>query len=603
MTRFLQELMQNWKFWVIASLVLTSSSAAFALAVLLRLPGLPNCPAVFWPLASAGLRFECARLAASKQTMKDLLEAIALVDSLPPNHEMREEADRLIQLWSEDVLELADVAFNEGKLQEAIAAARKIPPSAAASKVVEARVKRWQEIWTLAEGYYRKAEAELRKLNWRGAFDYGVRLLSVENRYWQTTKYDELGKRIETARQDGNKLFKAERLAEEGGLENLLEAIKLASEIDKKSYVYQEAQKSIDKFGRQLLVLAEDAMERKEFTTALRILDRVPERGKLKEEAKDLSVLASAQSHAAQNSVSGLEEAISEAQRISAKRPLYQKAQQLISRWQLELEAVAKLEKARSLAVSGAPQDLAAAIAQANQVADSNPRRAEADREIATWTGQIETMQDRPLLDQADRTAAPGDLNSLQSAIAQANQIARGRALYGEAQDRIAQWTTQVDRIQDQPLLDRARQFAYSGNLQAAIDTANQIRGGGLYEDAQAEIDGWRKQIQAEVERAKAPRYFQEAQQLANSGTVEGYLAAIDRADQIAATSEIRADATAAINQWSWQILQIAQSQAAANLPNAISLAERIPSGTDAYNAAQQQLQVWRQSSGGSPRL
>lgn len=595
LSHFLIELTQNWKFWVIASLLITAGSGAFALAVLLRLPGLPNCPAVFWPLASASLRFECARLAADKQTMKDLLEAIALVDSLPADHPMREEADRLIQMWSEDVLNLAEVAFNQGKLNEAIAAARRIPAKAAASKVVEERVQRWQSIWSKAEELYRKSEAELRKLNWRGAFEYAVRLLDVENTFWQTTKYEELSKRIDTARQDGNKLFKAERLADEGGLDNLLEAIKLAESIGKQSYVYQEAQKSIIKFGRAMLDLADKALAQKDLAQALRILEKIPEKGSLKEEAKDMTVLANAQSHAWQNSVAGLEEAIAEAQRIDAKRPLRKKAQQLIARWQLEIAGVAQLEKARGLAEPGTVEDLSAAIAQASQIAYNNPRRAEAEKEIQSWTSQIQTMQDRPILDQADQIASQGTINALQAAIGQASQITSGRALYKEAQDKIASWTAEIQRFQDQPILDRAREFANVGNLSTAIEVASQIRSGALAGEAQSDIATWRQQLQAAADRATGERKLQEAQQLASTGTPDALIAAIDRVDQVPAGSGYRGNAEAVMNQWSWQLLQIAETQANSDPAAAITIAQRIPSNTQAYSQAQQRIQEWQQ--------
>lgn len=150
----------NWKFLLVSSLLVCGASGGLAVAYLLQLPGLPNCPAVFWPLASASMRFECARIAASKQTAKDLLEAIALVDSLPNDHPLREEADRMVELWSKNVLDLAEDLFNNGKLDEAIAAARKIPAKASSAKLVDDRVRQWQATWKKAEEVYRNAEAD-----------------------------------------------------------------------------------------------------------------------------------------------------------------------------------------------------------------------------------------------------------------------------------------------------------------------------------------------------------------------------------------------------------------------------------------------------------
>lgn len=578
---------------------MTGGTAAFALAVLLRLPGTPNCPAIFWPLASASLRFECARLAASKQTMKDLLEAIALLDSLPPDHPMREEADRLIEQWSEDVLRLAEEAFNAGKLEEAIASARRIPTKVSAYRLVEERIQKWQSIWSDAEEIYRKAEDELRQLNWRKAFEQAVRLLDVENKYWQTTKYDELTQRINAAREDGNKLAKAERLADEGGLSNLLEAIKLAQSINAKSYVYKAAQTAIEKFGRKMLDLAQVMIDQRDLQGALNILEKVPDIGNLKEEAKDWTALAYAQSAIWADTVSAYEDAISQAQKIAPGRPLYKKAQQLITRWQREIEAIAQLDKAKVLAQTGMVEDLAAAVAQASLISESNPRWGEAQKQIKTWTDQIQTIEDRPILDQADAFASQGDVASLQAAVEQANQVGRGRALSGEAQSKIAKWTDQIQRIQDQPLLDQARDYASAGNLAAAIATAEQIKPGrALHGEAQSDATTWRKKLQTDAADGEAQRLLQDARRSANSGSPDALAAAIQLANQVSGISNFRSEADSAMDDWSRQILQIAESRAAYDPAGAIAIAQKIPQRTAAFDDAQQQIQTWKKLAG-----
>ncbi len=254
----------NWKLWLLLTPLIMTGSGVLAVVLLLQIPGMPNCPAIFWPLASASLRFECARLAASKQTAKDLLEAIKLVDSLPPDHAMRAEANRLVEEWSQDVLRLAEKDFNAGKLADAVASARQIPAKASAHKVVEERIRRWQSIWAEAEGIYKKVEAQLRKQDWRQAFAEALQLRDVENTYWQTVKFDELTSKITTAREDGNKLGRAYRLADEGGLKNLLDAIELADSIQSSSYIYAAAQKAIPKFGLKMINLAQATLERRD---------------------------------------------------------------------------------------------------------------------------------------------------------------------------------------------------------------------------------------------------------------------------------------------------------------------------------------------------
>ncbi len=574
-------------------------SGVLALALLLQLPGLPNCPAIFWPLASASLRLECARLAASKETSKDLLEAIALVDSLPKDHPLREEADRLVELWSLEVLKLAEADFNAGKLNEAIAAARQISPKVSAYKVVAERVQRWRSIWSKAEAIFQKAESSLRKLDWRQAFSYSVRLLDIENTFWQTTKYNELTGKINASRDDGNTLGKAERLADQGGLTNLLEAFKLAESIKQTSYIYQAAQKSIQQFGQKMVELAQVMLERRDLQDALNVLSKIPDRAKLNEQVKDLTVLAKAQSQVWLNTVPDLEEAISQAQRIRPDRPLYKKAQQLIVRWQLEIEAIAQLEKARIISQPGSIDDLSAAITEASTIPRSNPRWSEVQRQIQDWTAQIQTIQDRPILDLAEQIATQGDITSLQAAVAQVNQIASGRALYKEAQGKAQTWTAQIQRIQDQPTLDRARALANAGDLPAAIQTAEQIGSGrSLYADAQVDVKQWRRLIRADELQTQAQQLLQDARQLANSGFPDSLAKAIRVADQVPAASTLRSDADNAINEWSVQLLQVAQSQAAYDIPGAIAIAQKIPSRAGIYAEAQQNIQIWKRSIG-----
>ncbi|NJO51532.1 MAG: hypothetical protein HC840_21225 [Leptolyngbyaceae cyanobacterium RM2_2_4] len=85
------------KFWAIASVLTLTGVSVISVALLLKLPAVPNCPSIFWPTASASLRLYCAQLAANKQTASDLLEAIELVNSLPADHPLRPEINRYMR--------------------------------------------------------------------------------------------------------------------------------------------------------------------------------------------------------------------------------------------------------------------------------------------------------------------------------------------------------------------------------------------------------------------------------------------------------------------------------------------------------------------------
>ena len=581
---------KNWVVWAAVLTLIPGSMGFLALSMLFKLPTAPNCPQIFWPLASASVRLHCAQLAASKQTINDLLQAITLVKQLPENHPLRGEINRLLEEWSRDVLRLADESFQAGNLEEAIATARKIPTDVKVSELVEEQIQKWQRIWSKAEGIYQEAEKELRQRHWQSAFMLTARLLRVNNKYWASTKYDQLNNIIVTAREDGDKLYKAENLANNRNLDSLLKAIKLAETIKPDSYLYQKAQELISGFARKMLKLAQAKMKERNADQALEIARQIPPIPELQAEVDDFMVLGEAQRSAFIGTTAGLETAISQAQQIDASRDIYNEAQQLIARWQLEIQDVSRLEKARNLASQGTVNDLTAAISEVQLIPGNNPRATEARQEIGRWRGQVESIEDRPYLDRAEQIAINEDVISLQTAIAELNQIRSGRALYPEAKKKIRLWTAKIERIQDQPYLDQARALADSGNLTTAISEAQKIASSGraLSSEAQSSIDTWQDQI-------RAKESWQKAKQVAVTGTPEALMQAIQLANRVSSRNTLRLDVNIAIDQWSQQLLQIARSQSEIDVAKAIDTANLIPSGSSAYTDAQEQIRTWRQ--------
>lgn len=581
---------KNWVVWAAVLTLIPGSMGFLALSILFKLPTAPNCPQIFWPLASASVRLHCAQLAASKQTINDLLQAITLVKQLPENHPLRGEINRLLEEWSRDVLRLADESFQAGNLEEAIATARKIPTDVKVSELVEEQIQKWQTIWSKAEGIYQEAEKELRQRHWQSAFMLTARLLRVNNKYWSSTKYDQLNNIIVTAREDGDKLYKAENLANNRNLDSLLKAIKLAETIKPDSYLYQKAQELISGFARKMLKLAQAKMKERNADQALEIARQIPPIPELQAEVDDFMVLGEAQRSAFIGTTAGLETAISQAQQIDASRDIYNEAQQLIARWQLEIQDVSRLEKARNLASQGTVNDLTAAISEVQLIPGNNPRAKEARQEIGRWRGQVESIEDRPYLDRAEQIAINEDVISLQTAIAELNQIRSGRALYPEAKKKIRLWTAKIERIQDQPYLDQARALADSGNLTTAISEAQKIASSGraLSSEAQSSIDTWQDQI-------RAKESWQKAKQVAVTGTPEALVQAIQLANRVSSRNTLRLDVNIAIDQWSQQLLQMARSQSEVDVAKAIDTANLIPRGSSAYTDAQEQIRTWQQ--------
>lgn len=581
--------MKSWVLWSILLTLIPSSIGFISMSMLLKLPSAPNCPKIFWPLASASVRLHCASLAASKQTVNDLLQAIALVRELPPNHPLRGQVNELLEGWSKDILRLADQSFQAGNLDEAIATARQVPEDLEVRNIVEDQITRWQSTWSKAEEIYDQTLAELGERRWQSAFMLSSKLLRINNQYWSTTKYDELNQIIVTAREDGDKLDKAEALAKRRSADNILEAIKLAESIKPDSYLHRKAQELIPEFGRKMLSLAEAQMQRRDADTALEIARKIPSIPSLQTEIDDFIVLGEAQRSAWVGTVAGLETAISQAQQIDASRAIYDKAQELIARWQVEIEDVSRLDKARTLASQGTINYLTAAISEAQMIPANNPRGDEARKEMRRWQSQIETIEDQPYLDRAEQLAISGDIISLQAAIAEANQISSGRSLYSNARRKIRDWTNKIQRIEDQPYLDQARLIAESGDLNTAIRQAQRIASSGraLASEAQTSIDTWQEQI-------RARENWKKAREVAIAGTPEALAEAIRIADRVSTRNVLRMDVNVAIDQWSQQILQMARSQSEFDIPRSIATARLVPRGSSAYDDAQQQIRTWK---------
>ena len=568
---------------------------ALAIALLLKIPALPNCPAIFWPTASASLRMYCAEIAANKRTVDDLLEAIRLVEDLPPDHPMRDEIDRQVEIWSAMILELADEAFHAGDLDGAIAIAEQIPTHLAARDQIEEQVREWQRVWAEGREIYQQVEAELRNQNFQAAFRTSNRLLDVDNTYWQTTQHEQLQTLITSARRDGSVLTRAKNLADQGTVNSLQEAIGLVQGIPESSYVHGDAQAFLAELGDTMLDIAQAALDRQDYEAAIAIIEAIPDDLNLDEEAADFLNLASAQSYAWRGTVVDLETAITRASQLRRDRPLYRRAQTLIQEWRLEIQDVRRLNAARQLAQPGTVPALQAAIAEAQLVPNGNPRASEAAQLVNAWVTDIQTIEDQPILDQAIQLAQSGTVQALQAAIATAQQIESDRALAGDAEERIANWRERIQMAQDQPILDRARQLASVGAWEDAIATAQQIQSGrSLYNDAQSSIASWQNRLQGQSQ-------LQDAYAVADSGTIAGLVSAIQIANQVPAGNSSRPEADQMINTWSYQLLNAAEAQSAVDLDGAIAIAQSIPPRTEAYATAQLRIQAWRQQLGNAP--
>jgi ubiquitin-protein ligase len=587
---------RSWVFWAMITFGVSGGLVYLALGLLLNPKAVPNCPEMFVPLSSSSLRVYCGQLAASKQTLKDLMAALNLVKDVAPNDPTRSYVDSNVQSWSLAILRLAEASYQDGKYDEAMSAAKQVPTNIPAYKIVSKRLRQWEETWAKAVALDKETRALLNSSKWVNAYSVAVKLTHLNNRYWATTKYQELADLVQIAKADSAKLDEARQLVKSTSVKTLLQAVDMANKIDRKSFAYTEAKTIIGAVATQMLKLARAKFDQNDWNGALEIANQIPDSSTTKTELQDLISLSEAQTRAASGgNIAELETAISLVQGIKPDSSLYQKSQQASGNWQLEIQDLAALQRARSLASTGAIKDIQAAISEAQRIPTSNPRGKEAAQVTTDWRKQIETVQDTPYLSAAEASAASGTMRGVQNAVAQLSQIRPGRALYPQAQQKLQQWTAELQRAEDGPILAQAESLASSGDLTGAVTMAQKIGAGrAMSAQSQERVRDWRSQLQASANLAAA-------QKLANGGTPESLLGAIQAAARVPKNSALREQARSAMDNWSRQMLEVAQGNATSDLRRAIEIATAIPSNTSSHGAAQDLIQQWQQQLNPTP--
>jgi len=593
---WLARVLVSWQLWILVAMGGVTAAGSLAFVSLVRLPQALECPRVFWPLASASLRVYCAQAAADDKDHRGLLDAIVLVDSLPTDHPLRPMVDRNIRRWSTELMDVAEELFQDGQLEEALDTAERIPydrleclDGECPEDFMKRRSKRWRTTWEKAEKIFSDSEKALINQKWNKAAEVAALLLSVENRYWRTAKYEEISAQVQEVRGTNSVLAKAKGLADKGDANSVIEAVRLAASISPKSRLYPIAKGALARYGQQLMSLAEETLDNKDLSETLNILDNVPKQANLEKEVRDFRTIARAQSRTWTGRVSDIQSAISDVRKIGLDRPYYTKAQTLITRWQTDIKDLARLQKAEQLAASGNIPSLVAAISEASLIPETNPRYDDARAMISGWTATIQTQEDQPILDRAEQLSQSATAEGYQAAISEASRIGRGRALYDSAQSRTADWREKLQWLQDQPFLAQARALAASGNLPGAIASAQQIGSGrALYSEAQDAIRSWQSRVDSENSLITARGYAQDG------WNPDSLLRAIEAADRVPVSSSLRYDANLEIATWSNRLLQIAIDQSNVDVYAAIDTARLVPSWTDAYGAAQARIDGWQ---------
>ena len=588
---------QSWQFWGILLVIGSGGVGYGATSILLKLPRTQSCSTVFWPVASASMRLYCAQTLADENTVESLLGAISLVGELPDSHPIRKEIDRNVEKWANEILDIGETKFQEGNLKAAEAIAKQIPPEVSAYELVESKIASWQGIWSDAESKYAKVEDSLRKAQWSGAFSWAVQLTDSKNDYWATTKYSEIIDSINLAQEETLTLDKAETQLSAGGIDSLLEAINKAEAIPEDSYTYANAQKILTDGKSKLLATIDNLIAKEQWSQLQKTTYRIPSSLNLETEVEGWQVVANAGRSAALDTVLGLEDAIVEAEKLPEDNPLYPKAQELAERWNLEIDDVRHLSRANELARARNIEAYNAAIIEVSLISAGNPRYREAQQKISKWRSEIQIIEDRPIINRAKELAIPSTPEAWRRAIAEIRLVSANSPLYSEAQQNVRTWRANIERIEDRPILDRAIALGDRGDYSEAIEAAKPIsQNRALSKEAQEYIALWRDEIQAE-------RYLQDADYLARQNTAESLAKAIRTIRQIGRKTALYSEVVPNVNDWSRQIVDLAERASYRSLEQAIAIAKQVPSGTAAHPRAERLIEKWQNILNPTPKI
>ncbi len=327
--------------------------------------------------------------------------------------------------------------------------------------------------------------------------------------------------------------------------EPIFKAMKLANQINPTTYVYQQGQTLRSKWSKHLVQLSVELYKTRKFNEAIAIVQKVPQDVSIYSEAQDWVKLNQAHVWAGKQHMLALMDAVAQVKKIPKTSSIYTLARAKQSNWQGMLKQQTQLQWAKSIASFQQPATLALAIATAKQVPAQSDVGQTIQGEISTWSRQIETIDNRVILAKARQIVSTGEsLANLTAAVRLAGKIAIDRPLGEEITTSVAEWNAKIQTIEDRPILANAVAVASKGDLAQAIAIANRIAPGrALYAHTQAEVRYWQLELQEIADR----RTLERAISIYRQGKIS---TAIDLASTIGRRSSIYSDARSYMADW-----------------------------------------------------
>ena len=527
--------------WVIA-LGASGATTITAFSWLAGLPPVPNCknPAATW---SQSGKLYCADQAARQKDPKALASALDMVGDWDPEDPLFDQVQKLSDDWSRSILGVAQKELDQGKLNEAIKLAEKVPKSSSYYDESRQTVKDWQKNWKEGEKILEKARDAIQEQDWAVATDQMRQLVQLGGEHWQR-RADKVISEMTIEQDAFRQLNVANDRAGYGTVRDIESAILLATKIDAKRLARKKLVSYVDRWSEKLIELADYYYEIGDYETATEAAAAVPPGSKVGEKALGFLQASRAQTASEEDSTFGYLQAIAYGSQVPKTASIAAENKESLDEWETQVQSIAQMEFAKIFTRFDQEAGYKIAIDHAALIDTENPKRVEAQTLIAQWDKQQKSVVDRQAIARASKLAEKTDVASVQAAIAEARRVKVDSPLRLRAQTLIAEWEGSIEKREDQPILDKAIALADQGDLYAAIKQANKIGSDrALYDDAQDAAYKWNRKIQI----AEDDPILDEAYAMAQRGELSN---AIAKASEVGYGRALYYEAQDLIGQW-----------------------------------------------------
>jgi hypothetical protein len=358
--------------WVLA-IGVSGATSMSAFAWLAGLPPVPNCNRLVkaW---SDSERLYCADQAARKKDPKALTSALAMVGEWDEKDPVYSQARKLADDWSRSILVVADQKLDEGNLDEAIKLAKQVPTYSKVYQESQDLIQQWQTNWEEGDRLLEEARTSIAKQDWGMATDQMRQLVQLGGDHWQK-RADKLISEMTIEQDAFRQLNLAADKANYGSVDDIVDAIQMASKIDPQRAARKKVPESIDQWSAKLVELSDSYYDSGDFEQAAKAAQNVPPGTKAEADAIALGQLSQAKLVSQQDSPLAYAEAWALAAQVPSQSKVAPEVAPEQEKWEAQVQSWSQVEFAKWFTRLDQVFGYQLAIDHAALVDQSSPRR------------------------------------------------------------------------------------------------------------------------------------------------------------------------------------------------------------------------------------